>query len=420
MRNFIKYGIFLIAALSLLTLNVSALSSSSDDNIKLENNNDEPIEIGICIEFELYTHEELSNYSDTIVIGTVKEILPPRWNTIDGKQPNKTRRALLRENVIYTDVVISVDEYLKNPLTSREVTVRTTGGKIGKVNMTTDSDPSFKVGEKVLLFLSKDYSPDTKDFGPEYFIVTDFYLGKYTLTDDGKAVRPDENTTLEELLSTIKDSNDTEGKSKFPESGNKDEVACNDEPLYAEVSGSLIGLNHTELSKNSDTVIIGTVKEILPSKWNNADGKNPGQDIEFDLNNTIYTDTIIIVDEYLKNPLSSKEVRVRVEGGTVGNDTLLSECEPAFQPAERVLLYLMKDDNPATRDISPEHFIVTGALQGKYTLTDDGKAVRPDETVNQEELLSTINQADKRSAPFMSSFFVVAAFLWAVSAVKRR
>lgn len=420
MRNFIKCGIFLIGALSLLTLNVSALSSSSDDNIKLENNNDEPIEIGICIEFELYTHEELSNYSDTIVIGTVKEILPPRWNTIDGKQPNKTRRELLRENVIYTDVVISVDEYIKNPLVSREVIVRTTGGKIGNVNVTTDSDPSFKVGEKVLLFLSKDNSSDTKDFAPEHFIVTDFYLGKYTLTDDGKAERPYENTTLKELLSTIKDSNNITGKSKFPESDNADEIASNDELLYAEASGSLIGLNHTELSKNSDTIVIGTVKETLPSRWNSADGKKPGQDIEFGLNNTIYTDTIIVVDEYLKNPLSSKEIRVRVEGGTVGIDTLLSEYEPAFQPAERVLLYLMKDDNPATRDISPEHFIVTGALQGKYTLTDDGKAVRPDETVSQEELLSTINQIDRKRSSLMGSFWTLVALLGAVLIIRRR
>jgi len=29
-------------------------------------------------------------------------------------------------------------------------------------------------------------------------------------------------------------------------------------------------------------------------------------------------------------------------------------------------------------------------MQGKFTLTDDGKAIRPDETVSQEELLSTI------------------------------
>jgi len=203
MKNILKYGIFLVGALSLLTLNASALSNPSNDSIEPENNSNEPIEIGICIDFELYTHEELSKFSDTIIIGTVKEILSPKWNTVDGKQPNKARNKLIRENTIYTDIIINVDEYLKNPLSSKEVTVRTIGGKIGNINLTTDADPGFKVGEKTLLFLSKDNSSDTKDFGPEHFIVTNFYRGKYTLTDDGKAITPDENTTLEELLSTI-------------------------------------------------------------------------------------------------------------------------------------------------------------------------------------------------------------------------
>jgi hypothetical protein len=60
-----------------------------------------------------------------------------------------------------------------------------------------------------LLYLSKDDSPNTKDIDPEHFIVTDFHLGKYTLTDDGRAITPDENITLDELLSTI---NQTENK----------------------------------------------------------------------------------------------------------------------------------------------------------------------------------------------------------------
>ena len=179
MRKIIKYGIFLVGALSLLTL--YAL-----------NNSNEPIGINICIDFIWYTHEELRDHSDTIVIGTVKEILPPRWNTADGKQPHKLFYNLeYPDDIIYTDIVISVDEYLKNPLSSRELIVRVTGGTIGDFSMTTDADPSFNSGEKVLLYLRKDANPNTKDIGPEHFIVTDFYRGKYTLTDDGKATTPD-------------------------------------------------------------------------------------------------------------------------------------------------------------------------------------------------------------------------------------
>ncbi|AKB18724.1 hypothetical protein [Methanosarcina sp. WWM596] len=208
MRKIIKYGIFLVWVLSLLTLNALALSDPSNDNLKLENNNSESIGIDICIDFIWYTHEELRDHSDTIVIGTVKEILTPRWNTADGKQPHKLLSKFeYPDDVIYTDIVISVDEYLKNPSPSGELIVRVTGGTVGDFSMATDADPSFNTGEKVLLFLRIDTNPNTKDIGPEHFIVTDFYRGKYTLTEDGKATTPDEHTTLDVLLSSINQTN---------------------------------------------------------------------------------------------------------------------------------------------------------------------------------------------------------------------
>lgn len=158
----------------------------------------------------------------------------------------------------------------------------------------------------------------------------------------------------------------------------------------------------------------------MPSKWDTADGKKPDPDVKFDLNNTIYTDIIINVEKYIKNPLSSKEVWVRVEGGIVENDTLLIDYEPTFQPGENVLLYLMEDTNPATKDIGPEHFRVTGFIQGKYSLTNYGKALGFDSVaISQEESLSTINQADKRSAPFMSYFWAFAALSGAVLIVRQ-
>ncbi|WP_229397121.1 hypothetical protein [Methanosarcina sp. DH1] len=203
MRNIVKHAIFLVGALFLLTLNALALPNPSNDTFRPENNSEEPIGVDICIDFIPYNHDELRSHSDMIVIGTVKEILPSKWNTIDGKQPDKPISELYFENIIYTDIIISVDEYLKNPLSSRDVVVRVTGGTVGNVKMTTDADPSFKTGEKVLIYLNKDNNSNTKDFGPEHFIVTNFYRGKYTLTDDGKAITLYENTTLNELLHTI-------------------------------------------------------------------------------------------------------------------------------------------------------------------------------------------------------------------------
>jgi len=214
-KEIIKYGIFLVGALSLLTLYTLALSDHSNDSTKLENNSNEPFGTNICIDFIWYTHEELRDHSDTIVIGTVREILPPRWNTADGKQPFKLfNKFEYPDDVIYTDIVISVDEYLKNPSSSGELIVRVTGGTVGDFSMTTDADPSFNAGEKVLLFLRKDTNPNTKDIGPEHFIVTDFYCGKYTLTEDGRAITPDETITLKELLSTINQTSNNTGDLK--------------------------------------------------------------------------------------------------------------------------------------------------------------------------------------------------------------
>lgn len=215
MLNSTKCGIYLIVALSLLTSNVLALSNSSNNSIgrinnssqdiKLAYNVDEPVGIGIYINFIPYTHKELSRHSDTIVIGTVKEILPSRWNTKDGKQPNKTITELNpTDELIYTDIIINVDKYLKNPLASQEVIVRVINGTVRNFSMTSDAEPKFERGEKVLLYLSKDTNPSTKNIGPEHFIVTNFFRGKFTLTDDGKAIGTDENTTLDDLLSAIR------------------------------------------------------------------------------------------------------------------------------------------------------------------------------------------------------------------------
>lgn len=195
------------------------------------------------------------------------------------------------------------------------------------------------------------------------------------------------------ILSTLTLSGSQDGiKQENSLSQDNTKLSNNDMPLYSKSSASLPLLDTKELSNLSEMIIIGTVKEITPSKWNSIDGKRPCGIDSFSLENLIYTDITISVDKYLKNPSSSKEVTVRVDGGTVGNDTLEIDCEPTFKSGEKILLFLTKDVTNRTKDIGPEHFKVTGCMQGKFALTNDGKAVRPDKTVSQEELLSTIKE----------------------------
>jgi hypothetical protein len=153
---------------------------------------------------EKFTYADLNNRSYAIVIGTVKEILPPKWNTVDGKQPDKGVTELSSDDLIYTDIFINVEKYVKNPLPSKDVVVRVVGGTVENVTMSSDDESSFKSGERVLLYLSKDTHPDTKDVGSEHFVVTGHMQGKFTLTADGQAIANDENITLDKLLSTIK------------------------------------------------------------------------------------------------------------------------------------------------------------------------------------------------------------------------
>ncbi|AKB78093.1 hypothetical protein MSHOH_1610 [Methanosarcina horonobensis HB-1 = JCM 15518] len=212
MKNNTKYGVLLIGVLSLLTLAVLGLPNVSHDNTKLASNADKsiesldkPINIPVSGLLQKYTYTDLNNLSDTVVIGTVKEILPPKWNAVDGKRPNKSRSEIILENVIYTDIIINVDKYVKNPLSSNELTVRATGGTVGNDSMSADHEPSFKTGEKVLLYLIEDTDPQIKNIGPKHFTVTGYKQGKFTLTDDGQAIGSDETISQEELLSTIKE-----------------------------------------------------------------------------------------------------------------------------------------------------------------------------------------------------------------------
>ena len=103
-------------------------------------------------------------FSDRIVIGTVKE---------------------LRPSSEFTDVLISVDEWLKNPLPKDEITVR-----MGRPN-TEPPVANFTVGEKVLLML---------DGEVEKGMFTLLYgdLGKHPVSDRDEAI-----VIIDKLLSPV-------------------------------------------------------------------------------------------------------------------------------------------------------------------------------------------------------------------------
>jgi hypothetical protein len=159
------------------------------------------------------------------------------------------------------------------------------------------------------------------------------------------------------------------------------------EPVVMGVSGIMEELSYEDLNSRSSVILIGTVKEIIPARWNTPDGTRPAQKIDdSDILDVMYTDIIIQVDEYLKNPGSAKEVTVRVLGGTIGNETILVEDSPSFGNNETVLVYLNGESSP---------YNVTGEFQGKFTITDDGMAVRDkEEPMKLGELINIIENGE--------------------------
>jgi len=107
------------------------------------------------------------NHSDRIVIGTVKELHP---------------------SLEYTDVIISVDEWLKNPLPKNEITVRTEQGTVA----ITMGAANFSVGEKVLLMLNDDNIEKGR------FKMVFMELGKHPVSDRDEVI-----VVIDKLLSPM-------------------------------------------------------------------------------------------------------------------------------------------------------------------------------------------------------------------------
>jgi hypothetical protein len=182
MGNSSNYVVLLIVTLSLLALNALALYGPSIDYSKLLNNssillsnpsqsfgklainssqennelsNDTDILVFSSHPCVInYTYKDLCNHSDTIVIGTVKRI-QSKWNTIDGKLHDPTT------NFIYTDNIISVEKYLKNPLTSKEILVRTISGTVGNISRQSCLEANLKLVRRFCSFYTKTISSTT-------------------------------------------------------------------------------------------------------------------------------------------------------------------------------------------------------------------------------------------------------------------
>lgn len=97
--------------------------------------------------------------------------------------------------------------------------------------------------------------------------------------------------------------------------------------------------SQSDLTSDSDVIIRGTVKEILPSKWSNPDMEK-GNDVR----NILQTDAVVNIEEIIKGtPYNQKKINVRINKGETDNATIISDGYPDFIKDEDVLLFLSTD-----------------------------------------------------------------------------
>ncbi|PWK13079.1 hypothetical protein [Tumebacillus permanentifrigoris] len=159
------------------------------------------------------------------------------------------------------------------------------------------------------------------------------------------------------------------------------------QPNTIVVKGVIAAKSKTELVGESDVIIHGKVKELLPSAWSNPNGER-GQDVR----NVIQTDVVVHVGKTFKGEPYAKDIAVRIEKGKVGNTTWVSEGYPDFTPGEEVVLFLCQDH----RDVAvpqESYYVLTGMLQGKFA--HDPKHPEDKQLHNEKEAIDPTQLADE-------------------------
>lgn len=138
--------------------------------------------------------------------------------------------------------------------------------------------------------------------------------------------------------------------------------------LNSQADTFMIGLSTEELTRSSDSVISGTVRDT-ESFWS-EDGK------------TILTNATVTVENLIKGSSPQNTIIVEHEGGEVGGVGLkVSDIAPLVK-GEKVLLFLKSGPSRKFRDSRTSNtgrekvHTLVGEAQGKYVIDSKGLAVK--------------------------------------------
>lgn len=140
----------------------------------------------------------------------------------------------------------------------------------------------------------------------------------------------------------------------------------------------------------STVIIIGSIREVLPARWNTADGQRPANPRDLRAGFSIFTPVRVDVEQYLKGERPEREFFVYSPGGTVGSDSVRREptARHPLRPGARVLMFLEpRRRTPTLLDARPLWDIVGVDY---YILSADGRAMNVYRDVPLQQLLSEI------------------------------
>jgi hypothetical protein len=147
------------------------------------------------------------------------------------------------------------------------------------------------------------------------------------------------------------------------------------EPITITSHASLEKMELDDLITKADIISIGKVETIYPSRWNTLDGRltrgTTAKNISPNL--IILTDVSFQMSQIIKGDIKQNVIRIRMFGGQVEQDRMIVEEQPSLKVGEIYLLFLMHDTG-STANINQGHYLVLGAIQGVYKISND-KAV---------------------------------------------
>lgn len=157
-----------------------------------------PKEVVVTGTIPFRTEQELILNSDLIVTGKVDKIGESKWSNPDFEPAEK-------RNILQTDIFVGINEILYGQYSKECVAVRIDKGydKEQNIRVVSDGYPDFKVGEEVVLFLSRDDSDVATE--EDYFVLTGMKQGKWNLSGEKITTAEYEPQKISQTIDELKE-----------------------------------------------------------------------------------------------------------------------------------------------------------------------------------------------------------------------